>query len=389
MRKFLSTILVLCMVISLVGVVPTMKAQAKGISASSEMKKAPSIKLDKIYTFGRLGYAGADISVSGEKDAFYYVKFSITSEGDYYYVFRSTSLAYSIIRMYDSKGRMIADSAYRSNKADSARMRLTKGTYYIGITTSTEDATGSICVVSKAENYKDELHAKEPVNGNRDGEFCNASLDIRTAPLVAINKSYSFGREGFSDGNIRIPNGDFFDGEIYYVKFYVTQEGYYEYDFDANSYDEVIFYLFDAFGKRILDTGDMEDGCEGGYVKLKPGVYFVGLSAWYQYSEGIFTFEKIAKPGETSITSLKAKKKGFDVKWKKSSRTSGYQIEYATNASMKGAKRKSYASWKSAASVKGLLTSKKYYVRIRSYRLVAETLHEYSSWSKVQVVKTK
>lgn len=386
MKKFFSLMLVLCLVLSMVGLVPSIQAQAKGISASKEMKKAPAIKLDRVYTFDRLGYAGADISVSGEENAFYYVKINIKSTGDYCYVFRSTSLAYSIMRLYDSKGKMIADSAYKSNKAESAKMKLTKGTYYIGIMTSEEHATGSVCIVSKAENYKDELYTDEPAHRNDFGKVCYASMDYRTAPRIALEETYWFGREGFTDGSVRIPNSEFFDGEIYFVKFYAAQEGYYEYDFDANSYHEVIFYLFDAFGNRILDTGDMTDGLEGGYVKLKPGVYFVGLSAWYQYSEGVFSIKKVAKPGKTVITSLKAKKKGFYVRWERVSLATGYQIEYATNASMKGAKKKNINTNRTSETITGLLTSKKYYVRVRPFKIVGESLHEYGQWSKTKSV---
>lgn len=85
------------------------------------------------------------------------------------------------------------------------------------------------------------------------------------------------------------------------------------------------------------------------------------------------------------------KKKGFLVKWKKqATQTTGYQIEYGTKKNFSsGSKiikvKKNRTVSKEITKLKG---KKKYYVRIRTYKVVSGK--EYcSSWSKAGTVTTR
>lgn len=88
---------------------------------------------------------------------------------------------------------------------------------------------------------------------------------------------------------------------------------------------------------------------------------------------------------------ITAKKKAFLLKWKKQSGVTGYQIQYSTSGkftkkttkikTVKGASKKKL-------TVKKLKAKKKYFVRIRTYKIVNGTTY-YSKWSKVGMVKTK
>ena len=73
----------------------------------------------------------------------------------------------------------------------------------------------------------------------------------------------------------------------------------------------------------------------------------------------------------TSITSLSAKDNGFKIKWKKKSSITGYQIQYSTNSKFK--KGNKSIKIKSAKTVSKKITklkaAKKYYVRIRTYKV--------------------
>ena len=96
-------------------------------------------------------------------------------------------------------------------------------------------------------------------------------------------------------------------------------------------------------------------------------------------------------PKGTTISSLKATKKGFTVKWKKQAvQTTGYQIMYATNSKFtKGKKTVTIAKTKTVSKkIKKLKAKKKYYVKIRTYKKLSGVKY-YSSWSKVKKVKTK
>lgn len=93
----------------------------------------------------------------------------------------------------------------------------------------------------------------------------------------------------------------------------------------------------------------------------------------------------------TSITSLSAKDNGFTVKWKKKTKITGYQIQYSTSSkfSMKNTKTVKIKKAKTASKkITDLKSSKKYYVRIRTYKLVKKK-KSYSSWSKKKCITTK
>lgn len=81
----------------------------------------------------------------------------------------------------------------------------------------------------------------------------------------------------------------------------------------------------------------------------------------------------------TSITSLSAKDNGFKIKWKKKSGITGYQIQYSTNSKFKkGNKSIKIKNAKTVSkNITGLKASKKYYIRIRTYKG-----KKYSNWSK-------
>ena len=89
----------------------------------------------------------------------------------------------------------------------------------------------------------------------------------------------------------------------------------------------------------------------------------------------------------TSITSLSAKDNGFKIKWKKKSGITGYQIQYSTNSKFK--KGNKSIKIKNAKTISKKITklkaAKKYYVRIRTYKIVNKKTY-YSSWSKKKCI---
>ena len=90
----------------------------------------------------------------------------------------------------------------------------------------------------------------------------------------------------------------------------------------------------------------------------------------------------------TSITSLSAKDNGFTVKWKKKTKITGYQIQYSTSSkfSMKNTKTVKIKKAKTTSKkITDLKSSKKYYVRIRTYKIVKKK-KSYSSWSKKKCI---
>ena len=99
---------------------------------------------------------------------------------------------------------------------------------------------------------------------------------------------------------------------------------------------------------------------------------------------------EVAKPKSVSPKKVKAAKKAVSVEWKKVSGVKGYQVQVATDKKFK--KNKKTVNIKrqktTKTTVKKLKAKKKYYVRIRTYKIV-NGKRDYSSWSKVKSVKTK
>ena len=98
----------------------------------------------------------------------------------------------------------------------------------------------------------------------------------------------------------------------------------------------------------------------------------------------------VAKPKSTNTKKIKAAKKAISVEWKKVSGVNGYEIQVATDKKFK--KNKKTVTIKkqktTKTTVKKLKAKKKYYVRVRTYKIV-NGKKVYSSWSKVKSVKTK
>lgn len=93
---------------------------------------------------------------------------------------------------------------------------------------------------------------------------------------------------------------------------------------------------------------------------------------------------------KVKVASAKAGKKSIKVTWKKVKGIKGYQIQYSTNKKFKkGNKTITVKSTKStSATIKKLKSKKKYYVRMRTYKIV-NGKKVYSAWSKAKSVKVK
>lgn len=97
------------------------------------------------------------------------------------------------------------------------------------------------------------------------------------------------------------------------------------------------------------------------------------------------------KPKTSKIKKLTKGKKYFKVTWNKISSVKGYQIQYSTSSRFTKKKTKTVTvnSLKSTSkTVKKLKSNKTYYVRVRTYKVVANQ-KVYSDWSAVKKVKTK
>ena len=123
---------------------------------------------------------------------------------------------------------------------------------------------------------------------------------------------------------------------------------------------------------------------------MKRSIFIVITTIILLISIPFHTIAFAASMPTTTITSVKAQSKAFTVKWKKKSGITGYQIQYSTNSKFKkGNKSIKIKNVKTVSKkITKLKVAKKYYVRIRTYKIVKKK-KSYSSWSKKKNVTTK
>ncbi|WP_026669541.1 fibronectin type III domain-containing protein [Butyrivibrio sp. AE3006] len=94
------------------------------------------------------------------------------------------------------------------------------------------------------------------------------------------------------------------------------------------------------------------------------------------------------KDVKLAISNILTGKKSITVKWNKQSEIDGYELQYAQDKKFKkNAKTVTINKAKTSATLKNLITDKKYFVRIRTYKKAGKS-KSYSSWSEVKTVKT-
>lgn len=100
----------------------------------------------------------------------------------------------------------------------------------------------------------------------------------------------------------------------------------------------------------------------------------------------------VKAPAKTTVKLSKAKKTSIKVSWKKVSGASAYQIQYSTSKNFKKAKTIKVSAKSASKVLTKLKKNKKYYVRVRSYKVTKvnnKSKNVYSAWSASKTLKTK
>lgn len=121
------------------------------------------------------------------------------------------------------------------------------------------------------------------------------------------------------------------------------------------------------------------------------GTYKVMIQFKGNYYTGSYSSSFKINPYAPRISSLKALRKGFSVRWTKQSSfiASGYQVQYSTRRDFRGSKAIRVSSYKKYSLYKTKLSPKRrYYVRVRTYKTVSGKNY-YSSWSPAKTIITK
>lgn len=135
-------------------------------------------------------------------------------------------------------------------------------------------------------------------------------------------------------------------------------------------------------------TVSYSDGCKN------PGKYTVTVTFKGNY-KGTKELTYTIVPKGVAISSLTAEKKGFTAKWKKGTAITGYELQYSTSSKFTGSSTKTKTISKSGTTsqkISSLKETKKYYVRVRTYKTIKVNSKEtklYSDWSDTVTVITK
>lgn len=125
---------------------------------------------------------------------------------------------------------------------------------------------------------------------------------------------------------------------------------------------------------------------------IVPGKAYVTVDFIGGRYKGQMTSSFIIAPQAATAVSLKStKSKQMQLKWKKDSKVTGYELKYSTSKKFYKSKTKTVTISKNSTTSKTitkLIPKKRYYVRIRSYKII-DGVKYYGSYSKVLNVKVK
>lgn len=397
MKKVISMLMSMIMVISLTAVMPS---SAATYFTNSSMVAAIPVEFGKSYT---IDY-GTDTSYGTD----YYVKVTAPSRGyitiDCERPILNQQYQNMKLYVYDARGTEIARQTTNTatSKNVTFRVALNKGTYYINI-------------VNDYINWDDE-YIKVSFNvGFTASNYCEIEPNdgVVTATSISMGITYT----GFIEPNssyydyykfvvpttrkVRISIGNYASlkntttGSTYFYLFkstdtYETSLDYYHGGYDYNS----DVYKFNTLNKtmNVTNTGV-------GYIDkyLTAGTYYLKVSSYHKFNDAYtvnvsnlptttVTTNKSNKPDQ--VTGLKFKKGGKQtakVAWKKVKGAKGYQVKWATNKKFKKAKKK--LTKKKKITLKNLKKNK-YFVKVRAYKVV-KGKKVYGKFSKpIKLVRT-
>ena len=111
-------------------------------------------------------------------------------------------------------------------------------------------------------------------------------------------------------------------------------------------------------------------------------------AAWYKRKAVVASSEQLTRPDKVKIKSVKASYRKIKVKWKSVKDAVGYKVRYSTYKSFKRYKTK-FVKTKSV-TLKKLLSRKRYYIKVKSFKTKSNGTRLYSKkWSKRVSKKTK
>lgn len=308
-------------------------------------------------------------------DSIDYCVFSIPSSGKVtLHVEGDNSFLHTFL--YDSAGKELKHIQQSKNDVTNKTTvnedcNLIAGTYYLAI-----DGEHNY---RREGNYQIKL---DFISANESFIETHKDDNISGANEIAFNTDYR--------GQIAL------DKDVDYYKFTVSKKDSVAITASAEEVGRACIYS--AQGEKLWEKNISDNAQSGSYtlshnVEISPGTYYLCISCIYQsgggYSFKLTSYNATVQPTKVTISSVKsAKKKTAVISWKRISGADGYQIQYAKSKKFSGKKTVNVGKTTVKRTIKKLSSKKKYYVRIRAYKTIADK-NKYGSWSKVKFVKVK
>ena len=290
---------------------------------------------------------------------------SVLSAGDYY------------LKSYGKVGKYRINCAYESynttdidaKRADSSQLLLANNTVIGAITPTDEEDWYSFQVdyngyyTLKLISYKSATYSEKKVYGSYGTylDLYNYDLSSKILTLKA-------------DGSESSPQA--------IIENVVLSSGTYYIKMTGNN------------GKYLLSWYSLTpDNCSHEFISstLSPTFLSKGYTkhtcniCGYSYTDNYTAKLKVNVP---SVSSLKKGKKKITVYISNAYNIDGIQISYSTSKKFTKSKTKKVSTKKTTKTLTKLSNKKKYYVKVRGYKII-DGKKVYSSWSKVKSVKTK
>lgn len=206
-----------------------------------------------------------------------------------------------------------------------------------------------------------------------------------------------------------------------WFKIHVTKDNRYSFKLTSyHYYTELNLYNYDL-SKLLIDGqyfrasgSDNSPETKTGDIALSPGTYYIKINSneygkyhlsWQELTpanckhdyDGNLKYCRLcgaknpayASPKGTKIKKVSGTKKSVAVTWTKVSGVYGYQVQVATDKKFKNKKTVTISMQNATkTTVKKLKAKKKYYIRVRTYKVV-NGQRIYSSWTSAKKAKTK
>lgn len=208
---------------------------------------------------------------------------------------------------------------------------------------------------------------------------------LKTATTIPFGKSYN--------GNL------YRNGDIDFYTFKITSNGFVNIKFmpiDPNVPEDSLKRGYDVSVYQSTEQLCKVNFCNIGNHKiyLKKGTYYIKVEKnAYDYAPTLFktytmktSFKTFAKPEKAVFKTVKAASRDrINIRLKKVTNATGYQIDYSTKKIMKG--KKSVFLTTTKGEISNLIAKKTYYIRVRAYMETVDGKKVYGTWSKIKKVK--